>query len=131
VTVVDTSAVMAVLLQEADAEAYARAMQDLAPLVLSAGTLVELGVVALRRGGEALANDLHALIEEADVEVVPVSGSDARMAIDAYARYGKGVGRPLCLNYGDCFAYALARNRDEPLLFKGDDFARTDLTPAL
>ena len=130
-TVVDSSAVLAVLLQEADAEAYARAMQDLAPLILSAGTLVELGAVALRRGGEPLADDLRAFIEEADIGVVPVSGSDAHMAIDAYARYGKGVGRPPCLNDGDRFAYALAKSRAEPLLFKSGDFARTDLTPAL
>lgn len=130
-TVVDSSAVMAVLLQEPDAEAYARAMQDLAPLILSAGTLVELGAVALGRGGEALANDLYVLIEEADMEIVPVSLGDARAAIDGFARFGKGIGRPACLNLGDCFAYGLAKSRGEPLLFKGDDFRRTDIVPAL
>jgi ribonuclease VapC len=74
--------------------------------------------------------DLDLFLMEAAVEVVPVTAGQARIARDAYRRFGKG-NHPAGLNYGDCFAYALAKERDLPLLFKGDDFVRTDLRPAL
>ena len=73
---------------------------------------------------------LDAFLQEAEVEIEPVTIEQARLAREAYRDYGKGSGHPARLNFGDCFAYALARDTGEPLLFKGDDFRRTDVTPA-
>jgi ribonuclease VapC len=74
---------------------------------------------------------LDSALAEASIEIVSVSVSQARLAAEAYARFGKGRGHPARLNYGDCFAYALAKERGEPLLFKGSDFARTDIAAAI
>jgi ribonuclease VapC len=129
--VIDTSAILAILLQEPDSERFARAVEGADQRLVSAATLVEMGVVALRRGGAALRSDLEAVLNEASVEVVPVSEEHARAAIDAYARFGRGIGHPAGLNFGDCFAYALARAAGVPLLYKGGDFAHTDIHSAL
>jgi ribonuclease VapC len=98
---------------------------------MSAGTLLELGIVALRREGVPLVNDLFELISVSRIEVIPVSEGQARTAIEAYGHFGRGSGHPARLNYGDCFSYALAESLDAPLLYKGDDFARTDIRSAL
>ena len=74
---------------------------------------------------------MRALVAGSNIEVVSFSASHADAATEAYRRFGKGVGQPACLNYGDCFSYALARSLDVPLLYKGDDFARTDIRSAL
>ena len=126
-TVVDTSALMAILLKEADAAACAGVLEMEPDLVISAVTFAEALIVAGRRG---LAAEMEALIERLVVEIVPLSASESRRAADAYARWGKGV-HPAALNFGDCFAYALARARDCALLFVGADFRRTDIRPAL
>lgn len=125
------SALIAVLRVEPDAELYAEALQNLDPLSMSAGTLLEVGTVVLHKRGAARIPELYGLIEFADIEIVPVSERHARDAIDAYGRFGKCTRHPAQLNFGDCFAYALAKERNEPLLFKGDDFARTDVRSAL
>ena len=128
--VVDTSAVLAVLLEEPDGALFlARLSGTLRPL-LSAANWLELGIVIDGRKGPQWLADLDAFLEGLDVAVVPVSLSQARLARDAYRRFGKG-NHPAGLNLGDCFAYALAKERDLPLLFKGDDFTRTDLRAAL
>ena len=95
--------------------------------LISAGTLTELIIVALRRGVEPLA---HAVVEAADLQVEPLTRSRALDAGSAYKHWGKGV-HPAQLNYGDCFAYALAREFGCPLLYVGDDFAQTDVESAL
>jgi ribonuclease VapC len=128
-TVADSSAFMAILLQEPDADRFARALTD-SPSI-SAATLVELGAVCMRRGGVALLEQMQVLVHEASVVVVPLTTDVGRTAIDGYRRYGLGIGKPACLNFGDCFSYALAKALDEPLLYKGDDFARTDVRSAL
>jgi ribonuclease VapC len=127
--VADSSAFMAVLLQEPDADRFAQALTD-SPTI-SAATLVELAAVCLRRGGTALLQQMQMLIQESSVVVVPLTAEVARTAIDGYSRYGLGIGKPACLNFGDCFSYALAKSLDQPLLYKGDDFAQTDIRSAL
>jgi ribonuclease VapC len=131
VTVVDSSAVIAVLTMESDAPLYAEALQAIEPLFMSAGTLLEIGTVALHREGPKLVDDAYALIELSKVEVVAFSAAHARAAIEAYARFGKSTQHPAQLNFGDCFSYALAKELNRPLLYKGDDFARTDIRSAL
>ena len=128
-TVADSSAFMAILLQERDADRFARALAI--PPNISTATLVELGAVCLRRGGVALLGQMQALLREAGVVVVPLTADVAWKAIDTYRRYGFGIGNPACLNLGDCFSYALANELNQPLLFKGDDFTKTDIRSAL
>ena len=124
--VIDTSALMAVLLDEPEAERCIAAMASDEALVLSAGTLAEAEIVAQARGARAA---LDRLIGRLRAEVAPVTATDARLAADAYGRWGKGL-HPARLNFGDCFAYALAKARDCPLLFVGDDFSKTDIVAA-
>jgi ribonuclease VapC len=131
VTIVDSSAVMAVLAAEPDAGVYADALDRTDPLFMSAGNLLEIGTVALHREGPKLVADLYRLIELSRVEIVSVSADHARVAIEAYARFGKCTRHPAQLNFGDCFAYALARALNQPLLFKGNDFSQTDIRSAL
>lgn len=129
--VIDTSAIVAVLRAESDAGAIVRALEDAQLRLVSAGTYLEAGIV--------MANDLSAdglgrlsrLFEEAAIEIVPVEEIEAAAGIAAHQRYGRGSGHPAKLNFGDCFAYALAKSRNLPLLFKGDDFIHTDIVPAI
>jgi len=123
--VVDTSAIVAILLQEDDAPHYADAIADADSAVLSAASYVELSIVALSRGARGRV-ELDGALADAAIEIVPVTIDQARLAADAYARYGKRR-HPAALNFGDCFAYALAKSRGEPLLFKGTDFTHTDV----
>jgi ribonuclease VapC len=128
--VVDTSAVLAVLLEEPDGALFLARLSGTPRPLLSAANWLELGIVIDGRKGPQWLADLDAFLEGLDVAVVPVSLSQARIARDAYRRFGKG-NHPAGLNFGDCFAYALAKERNLPLLFKGDDFTQTDLRPAL
>ncbi len=126
--IVDTSAVMAILRREDDADALARALARAPRVAVSAGTLIEIGIVAEGRGGPGGREAAERLLE--DAEVVPVSPAQVGLALAGWQRFGKGR-HPAALNLGDCFAYALAMERGEPLLFKGDDFAQTDVKRAL
>ena len=130
-TVVDSSAIVAILLQEPDALTYASVLEREEPLLISAATIAEIGIVAVRRGGQPLLRDLERVMEETPFEIAPLTAERAQAAIAAYARFGRGVGNPACLNYGDCFSYALAKEVNQPLLFKGANFSRTDLKSAL
>ena len=124
--VVDTSALAAILLQESDGPRFAKVLSTAGNRRLSAGSYTEFQIVAFRRmrhGGHELARDM---IDEFRIDIMPVTSAQADLAAEAYARYGKGR-HPAALNFGDCFAYALARSLDAPLLYKGTDFARTDL----
>jgi ribonuclease VapC len=128
VIVVDTSAFVAILAQEPEEARFARALGDAAARVMSAGNYIECAIVAERRfQGRA---DLDKWLIQRHVEVVPVDLDLARVAADAFIRFGKGR-HPAGLNYGDCFAYALAKTLNAPLLYKGGDFARTDVASAL
>jgi ribonuclease VapC len=124
---IDTSALMAILLSEPSAEAVMHAIESADGVCMSAGTLAEAMIVAERRKVGA---ELAQLVEGLAIEVVPVTASDARAAADAYRNWGKGI-HPAGLNFGDCFAYALAAQRGCPLLQVGDDFAATDATLAI
>lgn len=124
--VVDTSALIAILLQEEDAQTYADAIAAAATAALSAASYVELAIVSLSRGVRGRA-ELEATLADAAIDIVPVTLDQARLAPGAYERYGKGR-HAAALNFGDCFAYALAKSRGEPLLFKGTDFRLTDVS---
>lgn len=129
--VLDTSAVAAVILGEPDAEAFAAAIvRHTGELSLSAATRVELGIVVESRQGAAAVDDLRALLNRLAVTVEPVDARQAMTALVAWRRFGKGR-HPAGLNFGDCFSYALARTLGASLLFKGDDFAKTDIASAL
>ena len=128
---VDTSAIVAILMGEADREAIVTALNDSDRTCISAGTLIELRVVCHRKQAAGLAKETDALLRTFDVETISVSEEQAQIAFAAYARFGKGAGHPAQLNFGDLFAYALAKSRDLKLLFKGDDFAHTDIVSAL
>ena len=121
--IVDTSALIAVLRHEPEADGFVELMLASSAVRVSAGTLVETRIVAERDGGAA---EMADLLEAIGVEVVPVDARQVDLAFDGFRRFGKGR-HPAGLNFGDLFAYALARALDAPLLFKGNDFARTDV----
>jgi ribonuclease VapC len=127
--VIDSSALIAVVRREPETERFLRIMHQAFPLRVSASTVVEASVVMLSRFGEAGLADLESLLTETSVEIVPLTSVQAKLAIDAFRRYGKGR-HPAGLNFGDCFSYALAKATGEPLLFKGDDFSQTDIKRA-
>jgi ribonuclease VapC len=129
--IVDTSALMAILAKEEDAlRLVQRIGESRTAIVISAATLVEATMVAEGRGGPEFGEQLDDLLHRIGAQVIPVGHRDAETARRGWRRFGKGR-HPAKLNLGDCFAYALAMERDEPLLFKGDDFAQTDVKRAL
>ncbi len=128
--VVDTSALLAILLDEADAAVYAAALRAASPRLLSAVTRVELSFVIEGRKGERGRVELERFLAVLGGDIISVSPQHAMLAIEAFRIYGKGR-HPAALNIGDCFSYALARATGYPLLFKGNDFTRTDLSSAL
>ncbi len=128
--VVDTSALVAILLREPDAERFAHALGEASVRLLSAVTRVELSFVIEGRKREAGRADLELLLRDGGFEIVAVTPQQADIAIGAFRRFGRGRHRA-GLNIGDCFAYALAAASERPLLFKGDDFIHTDIRPAL
>lgn len=125
--VVDTSAIMAIVLDEPAAQACKAALEGEDRPVMSSGTLAEVLIVSLRRNVEDVA---MALIDDLAVEIVPVTAVSVRRMADAYRRWGKGM-NAAALNFGDCFAYEAARAHDCQLLYVGNDFARTDVKSAL
>ena len=124
---VDTSALVAILLREEQGDACAVALREASETVMSAATLTEALIVA---GGRRFGGEMAELIAELSVRVEPVTAAFARRAAAAYARWGRGI-HPAALNFGDCFAYATAEQYDCPLLFVGNDFAKTDIRDAL
>ena len=127
--IVDTSAVLAILFDEPDARRHAAAIMGAHPCRMSVANVLEASMVVEHRGGEAAGFDLDTLLERAGIELVPVTVEHLEAARRAWRRYGKG-NHPAALNFGDCFAYALARTTGEPLLFKGRDFPQTDIEAA-
>ena len=124
--IVDTSAVLSILFNEPDARRNASAIMTAHPCRMSVANVLEAAIVLEGRAGNTAAHELDALLESAEIELVPVTVEHLEAARRAWRRFGKG-NHPAALNFGDCFAYALARTTGEPLLFKGDDFSRTDV----
>ncbi len=124
--VIDTSAVVSILFDEPERRALTEAVEADPVRLISAATLLESALVVEARRGEAAGRELDLLLHRADVRTVPVDEHHVQIARKAWRRYGKGRD-PAALNFGDCFSYALAAATGEPLLFIGDDFARTDV----
>ena len=129
--IIDTSAVIAILRSEPEATSYARVIADAAARRVSAVNFVESAVVIDASRDPIATRRFDEFIQEASISIEPVTEIQARIARDAYRDFGKGSGHPAKLNFGDCFAYALAKTSGEPLLFKGKDFAQTDIASAL
>ena len=127
--VLDTSALLALLLNEAQAPAILQAIEADPIRLVSAATLVETAIVIESRVGEVGGRELDLLLHKAAIEVVAVDAGQADLARHAYRQFGKGR-HAAGLNYGDCFAYALSQSAGEPLLFKGEDFSKTDVMVA-
>jgi ribonuclease VapC len=127
--VIDTSALVAILYNESDAAVFEAAIERDPIRLISAATSLEIGIVIETRFGEVGGRELDLLIHKAQIEVAPFDQEQAEIARDAYRTYGKGR-HPAGLNYGDCFSYALSSVRGEPLLYKGDDFGKTDIRSA-
>lgn len=129
--VIDTSAVVAILRSERDAGEHARAIAGASVLRMSVVSYVEAAAVIDGAGDPVASRRLDDLLERANVVIEPVTVAQGRLARAAYRDFGKGRGHPARLNFGDCFAYALAKELGEPLLFEGNDFGHTDVVPAL
>jgi ribonuclease VapC len=128
--IIDTSAIIAILRDEPEALAYARAIAIVASRRICAVNFVEAAIVIDGSRDPIASRRFDQLIREAQIVIEPVTEAQARIAREAYRDFGKGLGHPAKLNFGDCFAYALAKEKAEPLLYKGDDFARTDIIAA-
>jgi ribonuclease VapC len=128
--IVDTSALLAVIFNEADEPQFLATMVDATVLRMSTANWVEAALVIDSRNSPRAKVRFEDLIQELQVTLVPVSVDMAYRCRVAHSEYGRG-NHPAKLNYGDCFAYALAKETREPLLFKGNDFAQTDIEPAL
>ncbi len=129
--IVDTSALIAILRAEPEAARIAQALADATHARLSAANFVEAAAVIDGSRDPVASRRYDDLLREARLIIEPVTEAQARLARHAYRDFGKGSGHPAQLNFGDCFAYALAKDTNEPLLFKGPDFAATDVEPAL
>ena len=127
--IIDTSAILAILFREPDAERFARAITAASSRRISAATLLEATIVLENRSAPTVAHELDAFLRRAQIELEPVTPEQAQTARQAWRRFGKG-NHPAGLNFGDCFAYALAKATREPLLFKGRDFELTDIPAA-
>lgn len=127
--VLDTSALVAVLFDEPERYEFVRTIAAARRRLISSATLVESSIVVEAKRGEAAGRELDLFLHRATFQTVAVDEEQAQLARGAWRRYGRGH-HPAGLNFGDLFAYALARTSGEPLLFKGNDFARTDVVPA-
>jgi ribonuclease VapC len=124
--VVETSAVLAILLDEPEAVEFAQLIEDDPAPLISAASVLEAGIVLMSRHGPDARDDLQDFLDQGGLQVEPVTAEQAELALEAYQRYGKGRHRA-GLNFGDCFAYALCKATGHPLLFKGQDFSQTDI----
>jgi ribonuclease VapC len=129
--IVDSSVLVAIITKEPEGPAFARKIDQTANISMSAATYLETAIDLDKRKDPARTARLDELIEELKIEIAPFTASQAKLARQAYRDYGKGSGHPANLNFGDCFSYALAREKREPILFKGDDFQHTDLRTAV
>ncbi len=128
--VIDTSALVAIMGDEPERRFFNELIDAESNTCISSASLLETRMVLFARSGDTAVLALDAFLLKCEMTVVEVSPRIADIAFDAYRRFGKGMGHPAALNYGDCFSYALAKYLDAPLLFKGDDFTMTDIVPA-
>lgn len=128
--ILDSSALLAILLLEPEAERFINAVLDADRRGISAASYVEAGLAIDSRSEPATRKLLDDAITALGLEIVPLDAAQARIAREAHLRFGRGR-HPAALDFGDCFAYALAKATGEPLLFKGNAFAQTDITPAV
>ena len=128
--IVDSSAMLAILRAEPEMLACAQAIEAAARRRISAANFLETAMVIDGSRDPVASRRLDDLLRAADLTIEPVTEAQARIAREAYRDFGKGSGHPAGLNFGDCFSYALARDKREPMLWKGDDFGHTDLRPA-
>ena len=129
--IVDTSAIVAMLQLEPEATAMLRILSKDRDAIMSAANYLECGIVIDSAKDSKASANLDALIRDLGIGIEPVTAEQARIARQAYRDFGKGSGHPARLNFGDCFAYALAMERGEGLLYKGDDFAHAGLARAV
>lgn len=129
--IVDTSALVAILTVESDASFLLETIRSAPSASMSATGYLETGIVIDARRDSVLSLSLDTLLDKLDVRIRDVTASQARLARQAYRNFGKGSGHRAQLNFGDCFAYALAADTDEPLLYKGDDFAHAGVRSAV
>ena len=129
--IVDSSAVIAILFEEPEERPFISAIYAAARSRISAANFLEAAIVIDSARSPVSSRRLDDLMQRTQLVIEPVTEEQAHIARDAYRDYGKGSGHPARLNFGDCFAYALARTTGEPLLFKGDDFIHTDIAPAI
>ncbi len=129
--IADTSALIAILRDEPEAMAFAQTVANADARRVSAVSFVETAAVIDANRDPIASRKLDELLREAEFVIEAVTEAQARIAREAYRDFGRGSGHPARLNFGDCFAYALAKALNEPLLFKGDDFTKTDIVPAL
>jgi ribonuclease VapC len=128
--IIDTSAIVAILREEAEARRFAEVIEAAPVRRISAATYVEIGAVIDGARDPVASRLIDELLAAAQIAIEPVTPAQARIAREAYRDFGKGSGHVAGLNFGDCFAYALARATGEPLLYKGDDFSHTDVAAA-
>jgi ribonuclease VapC len=128
--IIDSSAIVAILRQEPDWLALSKTLDSADCVRLSAASYLETSIVLDKRRDPVLSSGLDDLVEDANIIIEPVTAAQAKIAREAYRDYGKGSGHPAGLNFGDCFSYALARDKREPMLYKGDDFVHTNIRPA-
>ena len=129
--IIDTSALIAILRDEPEAAACATAIETAPHRRISAANFVEAAIVIDGSRDPVASRRFDDLVKEAQLVIEPVTEAQAKIAREAYRDFGRGSGHPARLNFGDCFAYALARATGESLLFKGKDFSHTDIAPAL
>ncbi len=129
--IVDSSAVVAILRDEPEAEAFVSAIVDDQQPTMSVVSWVESAVVLDSARDPVVSRKFDEFIRTAGIAIADATDQQARLAREAYRDFGRGSGHPARLNFGDCFSYALARSRDDTLLFKGNDFNHTDIRPAV
>jgi ribonuclease VapC len=127
--IVDSSALIAILKEEPEAARFIELIDSALHCRISAANYVETAAVVDSNGDPIMSRRFEDFLKQAEIEIEPVTVEQARIAREAYRDYGKGSAHPARLNFGDCFAYALAKDVGEPLLFKGEDFRQTDVTP--
>lgn len=128
--VLDASAIIAIIQREAEQERFRRLVSEANRCVVSALTIFEASMVLYARRQNGGLKDVADFLDANDIEIMPFDETQARAAMDAFMSYGKGIHSTARLNLGDCASYALAKSLNAPLLFKGDDFAATDIIPA-
>ncbi len=125
--IIDSSALVAIVRSEPERQAFVTAIAEASRRLLAAPTLLEAAIVVERIGDPALVREFDTVLADLQVESVPFTAAHVQIAREAYRDFGKGSGHGAQLNFGDCMAYAVAKDVDEPLLYKGDDFGHTDV----